>query len=348
MTSQIIFRCDAGDAPEIGTGHIARSKTLAKTLVDSQSLNLEDICFFTRNDDGYHLGDSYLEGSGFNYQVFNNNKLKANSVSEIEILCNENADLILLDRLQTSRELIQALKSYNKKVVTFDDYGEGRIYADIAISSIFDDVPDSKNLIKGYEYLILSQNEYNLSTYNDRVQNIVVTFGGNDNRDICSHFLSNVESISQNISIQIILGKIDEKIFQSHLRQIESKKNRHNIQIFIFPENYHQIISNADIAVSSGGLSIFEFSAYGIPTIGIPQYEHQLRTIENLEEHGISILGSKGMELSNEKFLDAINSLIGDNKLRKSMAFNARNQIDGKGAHRIKDLFEKEFQEVFK
>jgi spore coat polysaccharide biosynthesis predicted glycosyltransferase SpsG len=348
MAPQIIFRCDAGDAPEIGTGHIARSKTLACALVESQSFTLEDICFFTRHDNGYHLGEKYLEGSGFNYQVFDNNILKANSKSEIDILCNQGADLILLDRLETSVELIKTLKSHNKKVVTFDDYGEGRIYADIAISSIFDDVPESKNLIKGYEYLILSKNEYHLSNFNENVQNIVATFGGNDNRDICSHFLENVESIPQDISIKIILGKIDKKILQSYVHQIELKKNKDNIEIFIFPDNYHQIISNADIAVSTGGLSIFEFSAYGIPTIGIPQYEHQLRTIENLEEHGISISGSEGMELSNAKFLDAINSLIGDNDLRKSMASNAINQIDGRGAHRIKDLFLKEFQEVFK
>jgi spore coat polysaccharide biosynthesis predicted glycosyltransferase SpsG len=157
-----------------------------------------------------------------------------------------------------------------------------------------------------------------------------------------------VESIPQNISIKIILGKIDNKIYKSYLRKIESKKNRDNIEIFIFPENYHEIISNADIAVSTGGLSIFEFSAYGIPTIGIPQYEHQLRTIESLEGYGISILGSKGMELSNEKFLDAINSLISDNTLRKSMAFNAHNRIDGKGVHRVRDLLVKEFHEVFK
>jgi UDP-2,4-diacetamido-2,4,6-trideoxy-beta-L-altropyranose hydrolase len=348
MAPQIIIRCDAGDAPEIGTGHIARSKTLANALVNSNSVTTQDICFFTRNDSGFQLGEKYLEGSDFNYQVFSNNKLKANSQSEIDILCNQDADLILLDRLETSTELIKALKSRNKKVVTFDDYGEGRIYADIAISSIFDDVPESKNLIKGYEYLILSQNNYCLSNINKNVQNIVVTFGGNDNRDICSHFLANVESIPQNISIKIILGKIDNKIYKSYLRKIESKKNRDNIEIFIFPENYHEIISNADIAVSTGGLSIFEFSAYGIPTIGIPQYEHQLRTIESLEGYGISILGSKGMELSNDKFLDAINSLISDNTLRKSMAFNAHNLIDGKGVHRVRDLLVKEFHEVFK
>ena len=54
------------------------------------------------------------------------------------------------------------------------------------------------------------------------------------------------------------------------------------------------------------------------------------------------------MELSNDKFLNAINSLISDNSLRGSMALNAHNHIDGKGVHRIRDLLTKEFQEVFK
>ena len=53
------------------------------------------------------------------------------------------------------------------------------------------------------------------------------------------------------------------------------------------------------------------------------------------------------MTLSNKKFLDAINLLISDNKLRKLMALNARNKIDGNGVIRIKDLLLSKFKEVF-
>ena len=45
MNHKILFRCDAGDAPEIGTGHIARSKTLAKALISDGLILKKKFCF---------------------------------------------------------------------------------------------------------------------------------------------------------------------------------------------------------------------------------------------------------------------------------------------------------------
>ena len=90
MSRKVIFRCDAGHAPEIGTGHIARSKTLANNLVEKGFLRKSDIVFYTRNDSDYNLGEKYLAKSGYEYQVFANNKLEANSISELNILKNSN------------------------------------------------------------------------------------------------------------------------------------------------------------------------------------------------------------------------------------------------------------------
>ena len=101
MKRKVIFRCDAGHAPEIGTGHITRSKTLANNLIENGLLGRNDIIFYTRNDPGYNLGIDYLVGSGFEYQVFSNNELEANSSSELNVLKNSNAILIIMDRLET-------------------------------------------------------------------------------------------------------------------------------------------------------------------------------------------------------------------------------------------------------
>lgn len=160
MNRKVIFRCDAGHAPEIGTGHITRSKTLANSLVEKGFLRRSDIVFYTRNDIGYDLGESYLTESGFAYRVFPNNELKANSISESSILKHSNASLIFMDRLLTSEELVKIISSSGKKIVTFDDYGSGRVWADLAVCAIFDDIGESENLFKGYEYLVLSKNSY--------------------------------------------------------------------------------------------------------------------------------------------------------------------------------------------
>tara|TARA_B110000003_G_C16632016_1_gene527032 strand:+ start:196 stop:1242 length:1047 start_codon:yes stop_codon:yes gene_type:complete len=346
MHHKVIFRCDAGHAPEIGTGHIARSKTLANELVNSKLLSKDDIIFLTRDDPGFDLGKKYLKKSGFNFEVFADQKLKANSDSEKYILCNANTKIIFMDRLETSENLIKSISARGIKVVTFDDYGDGRNFSDLAISSIFDDVTHSLNLITGYKYLILSKNVYKKSIIRNNVSNIVATFGGNDARDLCLHFLKNIEFIDPKIKIEIILGKVEEEDIYRYKNIVKERLNN-NIDIHIFPNNYHEIIANADFAISSGGLSIFEFSAYGVPSIGLPQYPHQLRTIKNLEKAGISILGTLEMNLSNNKLSDAIKMLISDNALRKKMAIKCRDSIDGNGVERIKDILKVKFKGVF-
>ena len=347
MKKKVIFRCDAGHAPEIGTGHIARSKTLANSLVDNGFLHNNDIIFYTRDDPDYDLGEKYLRDSGFKYHVFPRNELKANSNSELEILTNSNARMIFMDRLETSDRLVKSLLFSDKKIVTFDDYGSGRVHADLAISAIFDDIDESPNLVKGYEYLVLSNKAYRPKPIRKRIKKIVATFGGFDARDLCGFFLQNSSGISSSCSVDIVLGRCEDSALKSYYQFIESNKSKDRFKIHVLPTNYHEIIANADLAITSGGLSIFEFSAYGIPSIGLPQYEHQLRNIENLSGAGISLLGSNGMNLSRERFMDCQDTIMQDFNLRQSMALKARRSIDGGGVERIMASLKNKFPDNF-
>tara|TARA_B100001123_G_C15314862_1_gene1025758 strand:- start:4 stop:1053 length:1050 start_codon:yes stop_codon:yes gene_type:complete len=347
MDPRVIFRCDAGHAPEIGTGHIARSKTLANALVTKGYINSNEIIFLTRDDVGYNLGKKYLDGAGINYKYFSNNELKANSESETKILSESDAELIFIDRLETDRDLVKKIRSKGIRIVTFDDYGTGREQADLAISSIFSDINESENLIKGYEYLILSSELYKPLPFKNELSTVAVSFGGNDNRNLCLHFLENLDVLPKTLKIEVILGKVDEKILDDYLNIITKKMREDKVNFHIFPKNYHEIISNADLAVTSGGLSIFEFAAWGVPSVALPQYEHQLKTIENLQEAGISFLGSNNMNLSNTKFSIAMGKLLEDNNLRNNMALNAKKCIDGKGLSRILDKLKIQFKDIF-
>lgn len=347
MNRKVIFRCDAGHSPEIGTGHIARSKTLANSLVDSGLLNIRDIFFYTRNDPDFTLGQKYLEGSSFKYEVFSGNSLKANSTSELRILANSSASIIFMDRLETSSSLIKGLMKSGKKVVTFDDYGPGRIHADLAISAIFDDVEISSNLVKGYEYLILSRNKYHTRPLRSQINKIVATFGGIDARDLCSFFLHNSHVIPSLCSVDIVLGRCDETVLQTYLEYLHSNNLEDRFKIYVSPSNYHEIISEADLAITSGGLSIFEFSAYGIPSIALPQYKHQLRTIITLSNEGMCLPGTDNMDFSNEIFRDCMNKMINDASYRRNMALKARERIDGEGLQRITALLKDKFSDIF-
>lgn len=347
MARKVIFRCDAGKAPEIGTGHIARSKTLASTLVAKGFLSRSDIVFYTRDDPYYNLGEKYLKESGFSYKVYTDLQLEANSVSELTTLKSTNASLIIIDRLETTEGLIKGLRSKGTKVVTFDDYGEGRVFADLAISAIFDDVIETDNLFSGYEYLVLSREAYVPTPVKPELRNIVATFGGHDARDLCQFFLENLKKLTVASRVNIVLGSCNEAILSKHTDYVANNQLEDQVEFFVRPSNYHEIIANADMAVTSGGLSIFEFAAYGVPSIGLPQYKHQLRTIEKLRDESISFLGSDGMRLSSDVFKDSFDRLASNHNCRKKMALNASNKVSGGGANKIANLFMDKFPEIF-
>ena len=58
---KILFRCDGGTAPDIGTGHIYRCLSLANNLVSKNILKKKEIIFLTRNDKRFTFGKKILK-----------------------------------------------------------------------------------------------------------------------------------------------------------------------------------------------------------------------------------------------------------------------------------------------
>lgn len=331
---KVIFRCDAGTFPEIGTGHVLRCIKIAKELLIKKILKIEDIIFIIRGENDYNLGEKILSKTKFCYETYKNRELEANSRSELNCIVNHYPSLVIVDRLATSKRLIQGIKSRGIKVISFDDYGSGRIMTDLSICAIFDDVKKSENLLSGYKYLTLSEGKKKTYTRKS-VKKIVATFGGHDARNLSNFFLSNVYEISQSIEIDLILGQVS----QSQLIEFESilkKTNRERaVNFFINPINFREIITSADLGICSGGLTIFDLALSRIPTISIPQYRHQLATIAKLEKLGVTIMGTQSMKLENKYFKKQLNNLINDYNLRIQIRNASKKHIDGQGLNRV-------------
>ena len=332
--SKVIFRCDAGTFPEIGTGHVSRCIKIAKELLIKKILKIEDIIFIIRGENDFKLGEKILSKTKFFYKTYKNRVLEANSHSELSCIVNHNPSLVIVDRLATTKKLIQGIKYRGIKVISFDDYGSGRIMTDLSICAIFDDVKKSENLLSGYKYLTLSEGQK--KTYiRKSVKKIVATFGGYDARNLSNFFLSNSFEISQSIEIDLILGDVSRHQL-IEFKNILKKINRERvINFFINPINFREIITSADLGICSGGLTIFDLALSRIPTISIPQYRHQLSTIAKLEKLGITIMGTQSMKLENKYFRNHLNNLINDYNLRIKISNASKKHIDGHGLNRV-------------
>ena len=158
--SEIIFRCDSGNSNEIGTGHIVRCINLAEKLISKKIVSKNQILFLTRGDKHFNLGKKILLNRGFNFIAKSNNVLTNNSNSEKNEIIKIATKIVIIDRLKTSKNFVIGIKKRGIKVVTFDDYGEGRKFSNLSICAIFKDIDNYHNLIKGYKYIILSASKY--------------------------------------------------------------------------------------------------------------------------------------------------------------------------------------------
>ena len=353
MTTSIIIRCDGAALPEIGTGHVIRMMGLAKKIVEIYPNIKDRICFITRSDKEYSLGFGLLASSGFRLTVAGN-ELAWNSKSELEILKNHNARLIIVDRLDCDPKWMLELKKSGAQIVTFDDCGSTESLADVAINAILS-AQDSKHAFSGYDYLLLSTKDLIGSyKFKKKVSKVIATFGGFDYRNLNEFFLNSLINFGKNIKtkgtikIEIIVGhgvSLSDNLWTSKVNLIK-KQGCFEINLLKSPNDFYKKILEADILITAGGLTVFEALSMGIPTIALPQYEHQLKTIQYLAKLGGVLQGDSEIGLNQQDFMRILSGLINDCQKRLLLSKNGTLLIDGNGVSRVLKIFEPKLKEI--
>ena len=123
-------------------------------------------------------------------------------------------------------------------------------------------------------------------------------------------------------------------LWKKLIKRVELKQKL-KISLAIFPPDYFKKLMQADLVIVSGGLTVFDCISRGIPVIGLPQYQHQLKTLINLENKNVIKLGSKGMILNKKYFINLFNRIISSFEDRNLLSKNSINLIDKKGSNRV-------------
>ena len=105
-----------------------------------------------------------------------------------------------------------------------------------------------------------------------KIEDILLIFGGSDPSNLTTKVL---EKLTNNLRINIVLGP-EFKHFDDVNRILEMDDNK-NVKIHYEPDNIAELMYNADLTITSPGLSMFESVYMGTPVIVIPQ--------SNLQNH---------------------------------------------------------------
>ena len=258
---------------KVGLGHAYRCLTLANDILD------HEIEFIT--DAESTLAFDLISAN--NYIV-----IKQKSADILDDIKSINPDIVINDCLDTSIEYIQGLKQSGLAVINFEDLGEGAKYADIVFNAMYPEDDILPQHYFGEKYFCLRDEFINTSfqpSIKKKISNILISFGGVDPLNLTSLvYQALIEYCkSNNITINIVLGMGYNHTFNNTEPSIT--------QVHKNVKSMSAIMSDADIAFTSGGRTTFELSSLGIPTVVICQNERETTHFFAYSKFGFINLG---------------------------------------------------------
>jgi UDP-2,4-diacetamido-2,4,6-trideoxy-beta-L-altropyranose hydrolase len=269
-----------------------------------------------------------------NYEIFdwieNKNKFLENI---------KGSDIVIIDSYLANREFYEELSKIVKTPVYIDDnkridYQKG-IVVNGNIHAFNLKYPTKEGVIYllGTEYIPLRREfrEVPEKEIKEKVKSIMITFGGDDIRNMTPKVLKLLIDNYPNLIKNVVVGKGFKKI--EEIKYLENKNT--NLTFNASGEQMKNLMLNCDIVISAGGQTLYELARVGVPTIAVGVAENQLVSVKGWQKAGfIEYAGC----WEDGKVFDRIREAL--DKLKNVKTRNERKKIgkaliDGKGSKRI-------------
>ncbi len=298
--NRIIFRVDGHSL--LGMGHIYNCITLAEAIPE-----YEPLFVLQKNSD---TGIKKITETKYNFNIISGD-------AELDDVIDEFRPSIWVnDCLNTSKDYILHLKQKIPRVITIEDKGDGRAFADAAINALYEE-ENEPGVYSGWRYVCLrkefQENEPN--HFRENVKNVILMFGGTDPSNYNSLLYDIVIKISEkypSIRFNFITGIGYDNIKNG---VITNKEKR----IFIYPNvpRVTKYMKEADIAITSQGRAVYELASMGVPSIVLSQNEREQTHTFAQMDHGFLNLGLK--DLSPSLIGNTLDWLINTVPVRRNM-----------------------------
>ena len=192
----------------------------------------------------------------------------------LEVL--NHSSIILIDSIEIADKQIVEIQSTGMPIIFIDDEKRRNVLekgfvVDWTVLSNKKNYffPKKKKVVYflGSQYTPLRE-EYNAAKKNkikENIQTIMVTFGGSDVRNLTPIFLKNLNDILPNCKKNIIIGS-----GFSNLQEIEKFKDKNtNLILNATTSKMIEAMQESDLAIASGGQTLYELAKIGTPTIAI-------------------------------------------------------------------------------
>ena len=325
----IIFRLNISG--QFGTGHLFRCLSLYKSLrIPAAKKTLMIKC----SPEYLKKFDKQLEK--INYISFSKSSEETILLKKILAKYNRGKNAVVLDIKDTTVKYIEGLRRIGLKIITFDDLGKGGEITDLIIDANIHKIGDKKKLY-GEKYILLNPvyETYHIKNkkINAQIKTIILFFGGPDPAGIAEHIIKNIDNMKfKNYKI-ILITPYKSNIEKNNQEKLMKYKNIKISNINLKPVKLAELYFNSDLAIISGGISLYEVMCLGIPSIVINQNKEQYKNSKFYNKCFInaSVFNKDtAVEILNRYFDN-----ICDYKKRIELSRASKAMIDGLGLKRI-------------
>ena len=245
------------------------------------------------------------------------------------------------------------IESIISNLIFIDDYykwqhKKGLIidWSVLADKNRISDIVHSGQYLFGIEYTALRKEFWEIpkKIVAENIGNILLTFGGSDIRNSTIRMLRLLNDAYSNFRITVVVGESYNDVEEIR------REAKGNVTLVYSPDArcMKESMLKTDVAIASGGQTLYELARTGVPTIAIVAADNQLGDVYGWESVGF-LLNAGWWNHSNleENVINFIETCF-CKKRRQEMADIGQNLVDGQGARRIAQSIVENLQMIFK
>ncbi|RQW80497.1 MAG: UDP-2,4-diacetamido-2,4,6-trideoxy-beta-L-altropyranose hydrolase [Methanothrix sp.] len=338
MSASLIVRADA--STEIGTGHVMRCLALAQGWQDAGG-----IVSFVMGTHSHSL-ESRLKSEGM--EIIHLTSLPGgleDAGQTAKVARERRASWIVIDGYHFHSEYQEAIKSAGLDLLAIDDNGHAiHYFADLVLnqnlhadSVLYQSREPGTRLLLGTRYVQLRREFRKLQGLHRRVREdgkrILVTLGGSDPENVTLKVLCALQRLSiPEIEAVIVVGGNNPNY--EHLQASIADFSPH-FRLAKNVEDMPELLSWADIAVTSAGTTVWEAAFMGLPSILLTIADNQIGVAKRLGEMDMAINLGWHQSLTKEDIARAVEGLLSDPGKRGLMSRRVQELVDGEGVERV-------------
>jgi UDP-2,4-diacetamido-2,4,6-trideoxy-beta-L-altropyranose hydrolase len=314
-TPSICIRADSSE--QIGTGHVMRDLVLAQAF-RRRGFNVEFLCRTAQGDLTEAVESSRFRVhrmSGSSHNVLSDAK-EAGQILDAE---QSHFDWLVVDHYGLDSQWESSMRTYADRIFVIDDLANRPHDCDVLLDqNLYNDmqhrydnlIPNDCKRLLGPSYALLRQEfvqQGSAARPRKSIQQILLSMGGADAGNETSKALEAISAAARaDIVTDVIVGSANTHSDQ--LRTMSAALS--HVNFHVAPKNMVELMVAADVAVGAGGISLWERSYLGLPSIAVAIADNQIEQLKAADSAGCIIYLGQGDAVSAEKIGLALRTLI--------------------------------------